>query len=120
MSQARFTQNAISTPSDLSANSPSKPPVKPGERNALSTGSRAHLWSQNPAFGGLEKNKVFAQKIKEPAGGGVQSRVPGPQGGWTNQAQWAKHSSIHLCAQKQLCPGPELPHFVGLPNMTRK
>lgn len=74
MSQAHYTLNTTSIPTVLSANLPSKPLLDPRDGNAFSTGSRAHLWSQNLAFGGTEKNKVFAQKIKEPARGGLQSR----------------------------------------------
>lgn len=73
MFQAYCTLNTISTPTVLSVNLPSKPLLDPRDGNTFSTGSRAHLWSQNPAFGGTEKNKVFAQKIKEPARGGLQS-----------------------------------------------
>lgn len=118
MSPAYHTLNTISTPTALSANSPSKPPLDPRDGNAFSAGSRTHLWSQNPALGGTEKNKSIAQRIKEPARGGLQSRAQVGQ----EEAGLIENSGIHLIllylCLKVVLPCPELSHFVGLPKIS--
>ena len=91
-------QDTISTPTCfLPTHHPSL--LDPEGRNAFSTGSRAQLWSQNPAFGGKEKNKVFAQKNKRLPEQVYRREPRRERGSWASQTtQWGQ-----LLAHPSLC-----------------